>query len=167
MPSNQDVASKLREVFQLMQLAGENRFKAIAFDKAALTVDGMSDDINEYISNKNLIDIKGIGKSIAEDIYVYAETGKMPVLEAFREKIPPGLLKWTEISGLGPKNILKIHETFSITEIEELKVLIENGELAKLPGLGGKSAEKIKKSLEWMEKYNERCPLDEAQKNPR
>ena len=164
MPSNQDIASKLREVFQLMQLAGENRFKAIAFDKAALTVDGMSDDINEYINNKNLTDIKGIGKSIAEDIYVYADTGKMPVLEAFREKIPPGLLKWTEISGLGPKNILKIHETFGITEIEELKELINNGELAKLPGLGGKSAEKIQKSIEWMEKYDERCRLDEAQK---
>jgi DNA polymerase (family 10) len=164
MPSNQDIASKLREVFQLMQLAGENRFKAIAFDKAALTVDGMSDDINEYINNKNLTDIKGIGKSIAEDIYAYAETGKMPVLEAFREKIPPGLLKWTEISGLGPKNILKIHETFGITEIEELKELINNGELAKLPGLGGKSAEKIQKSIEWMEKYDERCRLDEAQK---
>lgn len=164
MPSNQDVASKLREVFQLMQLAGENRFKAIAFDKAALTVDGMSEDINEYINNKNLTDIKGIGKSIAEDIYAYAETGKMPVLEAFREKIPPGLLKWTEISGLGPKNILKIHETFGITEIEELKELINSGELAKLPGLGGKSAEKIQKSIEWMEKYDERCRLDEAQK---
>lgn len=164
MPSNQDVASKLREVYQLMQLAGENRFKAIAFDKAALTVDGMSDDINEYINNKNLTDIKGIGKSIAEDIYAYAETGKMPVLEAFREKIPPGLLKWTEISGLGPKNILKIHETFGITEIEELKELINSGELAKLPGLGGKSAEKIQKSIEWMEKYDERCRLDEAQK---
>lgn len=164
MPSNQDVASKLREVFQLMQLAGENRFKAIAFDKAALTVDGMSDDINEYISNKNLTDIKGIGKSIAEDIYAYADTEKMPVLEAFREKIPPGLLKWTEISGLGPKNILKIHKTFGITEINELKELIDNGELAKLPGLGGKSAEKIKKSIEWMEKYDERCRLDEAQK---
>ena len=164
MPSNQDIASKLREVFQLMQLAGENRFKAIAFDKAALTVNGMSDDINEYINTKNLTEIKGIGKSIAEDIYAYAETGKMPVLEAFREKIPPGLLKWTEISGLGPKNILKIHETFGITEIDELKELITNGELVKLPGLGGKSAEKIQKSIEWMEKYDERCRLDEAQK---
>jgi DNA polymerase (family 10) len=45
-----------------------------------------------------------------------------------------------------------------------LKELINNGELAKLPGLGGKSAEKIQKSIEWMEKYDERCRLDEAQK---
>lgn len=164
MPTNQDVAEQLNLVFQLMQLAGENRFKAIAFDKASQTVKGLSDDINEFIENKNLTDIKGIGKSIAEDIYAYAETGKMPVLEAFKEKVPLGLIKWLDISGLGPKNILKIHEQFGITEIEELKELIENGELAKLPGLGGKSSEKIAKSIEWMEKFDERCRLDEATK---
>ena len=83
-------------------------------------------------------------------------------MEAFKEKVPVGLLKWLEISGLGPKNILKIHKEFGITEISELKELIENGELAKLSGLGGKSAEKIKKSIEWMEKFDERCRLDEA-----
>ncbi|WP_018128511.1 DNA polymerase/3'-5' exonuclease PolX [Balneola vulgaris] len=162
MPTNRDVAAKLREVFQLMQLAGENRFKAIAFDRAAQTVEGLNDDINTYIESKTITDIKGIGKSIAEDIYAYAETGTMPVLEAFQEKVPSGLIKWTEISGLGPKNILKIHKEFGITEVEELKQLIDSGELAKLPGLGGKSAEKIRKSIEWMEKFDERCRLDEA-----
>jgi DNA polymerase (family 10) len=162
MPTNLDVADKLNLVFQLMQLAGENRFKAIAFDKASQTIKGLSDHINTYIDNKNLTDIKGIGKSIAEDIYAYAETGSMPVLEAFQEKVPVGLIKWLDISGLGPKNILKIHQQFGITEISELKELIDSGELAKLPGLGGKSAEKIAKSIEWMEKFEERCKIDEA-----
>ena len=109
-----------------MQLAGENRFKAIAFDKASQTIKGLSDDINTYIENRTLTDIKGIGKSIADDIYAYAETGSMPVLEAFQEKVPLGLIKWLDISGLGPKNILKIHQQFGITEISELKELIEN-----------------------------------------
>ncbi len=162
MPTNQDVADQLNLVFQLMQLAGENRFKAIAFDKASQTISGLDEDINDYINNKNLIDIKGIGKSIAQDIYLFAETGTMPVLEALQEKVPVGLIKWLDISGLGPKNILKIHDQFGITEVEELKELIESGELAKLPGLGGKSAEKIAKSIEWMEKFDERCRLDEA-----
>jgi len=162
MPSNLDVAEKLNLVFQLMQLAGENRFKAIAFDKASQTIKGLSDDINTYIESRTLTDIKGIGKSIAEDIYAYADSGSMPVLEALQEKVPLGLIKWLDISGLGPKNILKIHQQFGITQISELKELIGNGELAKLPGLGGKSAVKIAKSIEWMEKFGERCKLDEA-----
>src|SRR5690554_1273113 len=162
MPSNQDVAEKLNLVFQLMQLAGENRFKAIAFDRASQTIVGLSNDIQTHIKNKTLTDIKGVGKSIAEDIYAYAETGEMPVLEAFKEKVPLGLLDWLNISGLGPKNILRIHDEFGITEIDELKAVIESGELAKLPGLGAKSVEKIQKSIEWKEKFDERCRLDEA-----
>jgi len=162
MPTNQDVADKLNLVFQLMQLAGENRFKAIAFDRASQTIRGLEDDINAYIQNENLTDIKGIGKSIAEDIYVYAKTDEMPVLEAFKEKVPVGLIQWLDISGLGPKNILKIHKEFGITEVDELKQLAESGELAKLSGLGGKSAQKILKSIEWMEQFSERCHLDEA-----
>lgn len=162
MPTNQDVADQLSLVFQLMQLAGENRFKAIAFDKASQTIQGLDDDINTYIQQKNLTDIKGIGKSIAEDIYSYAETGTMPVLESLQQKVPVGLIKWLDISGLGPKNILKIHKEFGITTVDELKAIIESGELAKLSGLGGKSAEKIAKSIEWMEKFDERCRLDQA-----
>ena len=103
MPTNLEIADKLNLVFQLMQLAGENRFKAIAFDKASLTIKGLSEDINTYIDNNTLTDIKGIGKSIAQDIYIYAETGTMPVLDALQEKVPIGLIKWLDISGLGPK----------------------------------------------------------------
>jgi DNA polymerase (family 10) len=162
MPTNQEISSLLKQVFQLMQLAGENRFKAIAFDKASTVINDLDDDINEYIAQKNLTEIKGVGKSIAEDIYCYAETGEMPVLEAFKEKVPPGLIKWLDISGLGPKNILKIYKKFGITEVEELKALIDDGSIAELEGLGAKSAEKIRRSIEWMEQFGERARLDQA-----
>ena len=55
--TNQDIAAKLREVSQLMQLAGENRFKVIAFDKAAQTIEGLQDNIQNYISDKNLSEV--------------------------------------------------------------------------------------------------------------
>lgn len=119
--TNDEIASKLREVSQLMQLAGENRFKVIAFDRAAQTIEGLQENIDDYIQEKNLTDIKGVGKSIAEDIYALAETGKMPVLEAFKEKVPEGLVEWLNISGLGPKNAYKIHNELGISTIEELK----------------------------------------------
>lgn len=160
--TNDEIASKLREVSQLMQLAGENRFKVIAFDRAAQTIEGLQDNIQDYIDNKTLTDIKGVGKSIADDLYALNETGEMPVLEAFKEKVPEGLVEWLNISGLGPKNAYKIHNELGISTIEELKEKIEDGSVAGLSGLGKKSAEKIMKSIEWMEKFDERCRLDEA-----
>jgi len=159
---NNDVAEQLREIYQLMQLAGENRFRAIAFDRAAQTIESLNEDISDYIENDNLTDIKGIGDSIAQDIKSYAETGKIDVLESLREKIPAGVIKWLNISGLGPKNIAKIHSQLGISELEELKEACQDGRVAELDGLGKKSAQKILDSIKWMEKFDDRCRLDEA-----
>ncbi|MEX0845607.1 MAG: DNA polymerase/3'-5' exonuclease PolX [Balneolaceae bacterium] len=161
--TNDQIADLLREVSQLMQLAGENRFKVIAFDKAAQAIEGLGDDINDYIKEKKLTNIKGIGKSIAEDIYALDESGKMPVLEAFKEKVPEGLIDWLGISGLGPKNAYKIHKELGISTLDELKEKLADGSVASLSGLGQKSAEKIQKSIKWMEKFDERCRLDQAE----
>ncbi len=163
--TNQDVAEKLREVFNLMQLAGENRFRAIAFDRAAQTIEGLNEDILTHIDNDTLTDIKGIGKSIAEDIKAFHKTGTMPVLESLKEKVPAGLIEWLNISGLGPKNIAKIHQELGITEIKELKEACQSGAVAQLPGLGQKSAEKILKSIEYLETFGERARLDQALEN--
>ncbi len=160
--TNSFVAEKLEEIATLMRLAGENDFKAIAFDRAARTIEGLQEDINEIIEQKGLTDIKGIGKSIANDLYALAETGEVPVLTDLKKKVPEGLIKWLGISGLGPKKIYKIHKELGITEIDELKEKCEDGSVAKLSGMGAKSAEKILKSIEWMEQFSERCLLDEA-----
>ncbi|WP_069132273.1 DNA polymerase/3'-5' exonuclease PolX [Rhodohalobacter halophilus] len=160
--TNQEVAEKLREIYNLMQLAGENRFRAIAFDRAAQTIEGLNDEIAKHIEDGTLTDIKGIGKSIAEDIQAYAETGTMPVLEDLKERVPKGLIEWLNISGLGPKNIVKIHQKLGITEITELKEACQSGAVADLPGLGQKSADKIIKSIEYLEKFGERARLDQA-----
>ncbi|TVR15168.1 MAG: DNA polymerase/3'-5' exonuclease PolX [Balneolaceae bacterium] len=160
--TNQDVAEKLREVYNLMQLAGENRFRAIAFDRAAQTIEGLNEEITKHIEDGTLTDINGIGKSIAEDIKAFQETGTMPVLESLKERVPKGLIEWLNISGLGPKNIAKIHKELGITEITELKEACQSGAVAELPGLGQKSADKIIKSIEYLEKFGERARLDQA-----
>jgi DNA polymerase (family X) len=162
MPTNQEIAEKLREIYNLMLLAGENRFRAIAFDRAAQTIEGLNEPVLDYVEQKNLTDLKGIGKSIAEDIYNYVENGTIPVLEELKKRVPAGLISWLNISGLGPKNIVKIHKELGITEMEELKTACEDGRIAGLPGLGEKSAQKIKKSIEWLHQFDERCLLSEA-----
>ncbi|WP_372635091.1 DNA polymerase/3'-5' exonuclease PolX [Fodinibius sp.] len=160
--TNDEIAARLREIYQLMQLAGENRFRAIAFDRAAQTIESLDEDINNYIKSGNLTDIKGIGSSIAGDIRSYAETGTIEVLENLRSQIPAGVIKWLDISGLGPKNIAKIHQELGISELEELKEACEDGRVASLDGLGQKSAQKILTSIQWMQQFDKRCRLDQA-----
>src|SRR5690625_6185732 len=66
------------------------------------------------------------------------------------------------MNGLGPKSIVKIHQALGITEIPELKEACQSGAIADLPGFGKKSAERILKSIEYLEKFGERIRLDQA-----
>ncbi len=157
-----EIVALLEEIGTLMRLAGENDFRAMAFDRAARTLENLDDDINKYIEEQTLTDLKGIGKSIASDVYAYAETGSVPVLVKLRKQVPDGLIAWLGISGMGPKKIYKIHKELGITEIAELKEKCKDGSVAALSGMGEKSAEKILKSVAWMEEFSERCRIDEA-----
>lgn len=159
--SNQTIAEQLEQVATLLRLAGENEFKAIAFDKAARTIESLASPLRS-MQGEALTNIPGIGKSIANEIETLLRTGEMPALASLQQTIPPGLIEWLEVSGLGPKNSAKIHKALRITELSELKQACLDGRVAQLPGLGTKSAEKILKSIEWMEQFSLRCRLDEA-----
>ena len=160
--TNRDVADALRHVYQLMQLAGENRFRAIAFDRAAQSVDGLERPVTALLAEGSLTAVKGIGKSIAEDIRQFVEEGQMRVAEDLRARIPEGVMSWLNISGLGPKNIVKIHKELGVDTLSGLKEACADGRVAGLSGLGVKSAEKILKSIEFLEMYGERSHLDVA-----
>jgi DNA polymerase (family X) len=161
--SNKAAAQALEEVATLMRIAGENDFKAIAFDKAARTIESLDEPLSSIIDEGRIMSVPGIGKSIAADLIAFKETGALPILTSLRASIPEGLIQWLEISGLGPKNIAKIHKALGITTVEELKHACLDGTIAALPGLGEKSAAKILKSIEWMVQFSARCRLNEAE----
>jgi len=161
--TNKSIAEFLETIGTYMRLAGENEFRAIAFDKAARTVETMNESINDFIQAGTLTTIKGIGQSIANDITAFAQTGTAPVMDSMKEKVPAGLIEWLNISGLGPKKIYKIYSALDITTIDELKAACEDGRVASLAGMGAKSAEKILKSISWMLQFSDRCRLDEAE----
>lgn len=162
MSQKQNVIDVLREIHLMMQLAGENRFRAIAFDRAARTLESMSEPFDELVRENRLTDLKGIGKSIAEDIHQFLESGEIPVLKDLRNRVPESLMEWLDISGLGPKNIVKIHRELEIAELEELLEACRDGRVASLAGLGKKSADRIADSIEWLKQNRSRTHLSEA-----
>ena len=160
--TNKDIAARLEEMGTLLRLAGANEFKAIAFDKAARTVESMDTPVYERVDDGTLTSIPGIGASIAADIREYVQTGGIRALIDLKAGIPGGLIRWLDISGLGPKKIRKIYEALGITEMSDLKAACADGRVASLDGMGTKSADKILKSIDWMERFADRCHIDEA-----
>jgi len=158
---NKEIVSLLNETATYLRLTGANDFKAMAYDKAARTIEGM-EDFDTLLANQELDGIKGIGKSLTASLYEYADSGSFTKLEELRAEVPTELIKWLDISGLGPKKIYKIHKELEITTLEELQAHCEDGSVAALSGMGKKTAENIIKSIEWMQTYDARCRLDIA-----
>lgn len=156
------IAAMLEEIALLKRILGEVEFKAAAFDRAARAIERM-EDFDKRCHDRTLSEAEGLGLSTAKTVYDFLNTGRSPLLEEMRAALPPGLLQWINIPGLGPKKIRKIHTELKISTVEELAGACADGRVAALAGFGDKSAAKILKSIEWIQANSARCRVDEAE----
>ncbi len=147
---NKEVAEKFYELAKMAELANDNPFKIKAYTEAARRIENLPYPIEEIAREGKLLEIKGIGKSIAEKIEQYLKTGKIEKLEELKKKIPPSLLEIEKIPGMGAKKAKALYEKLGIKTVEELKEAAEKGMIRNLPGFGEKTEKKILEGLKFM-----------------
>lgn len=139
---NVQVSRILSEIGTFLELLGENMFKVRAYENAARAVDTCAGRIAD-MDEKQLQEIPGIGKAIAEKIHEYCATGRSQYYEDLKAKIPAGLVEMLRIPGLGPKRVRVLHEKLNIDTMAQLEESCRQGRLAALDGFGEKSQAKI------------------------
>ena len=149
MSRNREVARVLSELALLTELdeGSPQAFRVRAYDNAARTVDGLATDV-ESMSQAQLVAAKGIGKSTAQKIIEYLETGQIAKLETLRSRFPPEYVELTRIPGLGPKRVAMLHEELGIGSVADLRAAIEQEALRDLAGFGPKSEAKLIQAIE-------------------
>jgi DNA polymerase (family X) len=151
-----EVAAILEEIGILLELKGENPFKTRAYSNAARTVSGLTDDLRELVESGKIVDIKGIGKALAEKITTLVKTGKLPYYEELKSEFPPTIFELLNIPGLGPKKIKKLYDTLGISSLVELEYACHENRLVDLEGFGSKTQENILKGIDAKKKYGEK-----------
>ena len=139
----EQIAQIFAEIALLLDLKGENPFKARAYVNAARALEGMSEPLDKIIAGNRLAEVTGIGESIAKKICELVETGSLRYYEELKAATPPGLLQMLKVPGLGPKKIKALHDELGIKTIEELEAACIQGRVAKLKGFGEKTANNI------------------------
>lgn len=137
------VAQILRDIAGLLELRGENPFKARAYEKAARAIESTPEDLGELVASGAHKKLPGIGKAIAEKLEEMASTGRCAYYEELRASLPPTLIELMAIPGLGTKKILLLHEQLGIATMEALEAAIRDGRVATLTGFGEKTGAKI------------------------
>lgn len=139
---NRQISELLSDIGVFLELLGENTFKIRAYENASRAVDGYSGRISE-LDEKQLMEIPGIGKAIAEKISIFATTGALPYFDELKSKIPAGLVEMLRIPSLGPKRAKLLFEKLNIDSIDALGRACEENRLMTLDGFGEKSQTKI------------------------
>ena len=162
---NLDVARVLYEIADLLEMKGEDRFRPIAYRRAAREIEAMPDDVEDRWREggiPRLRQIPGVGEAIAEKIDQYLRSGTVDALVDLKQEFPPGLVDVMKIPGVGPKTASVLWQKLGITGIDDLKRAAEHGQLRRLKGFGEKSEEKILRGIKLVSEQGKRTPLATA-----
>ena len=146
---SRSAAHVLSQIGALLQVKGDQKFKARAYAGAARSLIALdTDDLAPLLRSGELADTPGIGPATLSVVRELVETGESSYLNQLREGIPEGLLDLMRIPGLNTARIQLIHDTLGVETVEDLERVAQNGQLAELPKFGKKTAEKILKGIE-------------------
>lgn len=143
-----DVINALEEIARLLELQGANPFKIRAYTNGARTLNSLDEEFATVVAEERLGDLKGFGDALVQKITELVETGSLEYLENLRAEFPPGLLDLLKLGGVGPKKVKLFYDELQVTSIDDLEAACADGRVAKLPGCGEKTAQKILVSIE-------------------
>jgi DNA polymerase (family X) len=158
---NEEVAELFQEYADLISISGGDPYKARAYEKAARSVGGYARDI-DGLDLKGLSAIPNVGKSTAEKIQEYLQTGSIAALDELRSVVPDGVRSLLSIPTLGPKKALVIHEELKVASMEELLDALHDHRIRDLRGFGPKTEENILRGIQEMQRAGTRVQVGAA-----
>jgi DNA polymerase (family 10) len=151
LPPNADVADQFDLLADLLELEGAESFRVLAYRRAATRMRETSGSVAQLALDGRAKELQGIGKTIEEKIVQIVEEGEIEALTKRKGSVPPDVVRFMRLPGLGPKTAARIWRELGISTIDELKAAAESERLRTLTGLGAKSEEKILKALAFQE----------------
>lgn len=161
MSANAAVAQRLDEMAGMLELLGEDSFRASAHARAARAIIEFPDDVSAC-DRSRLLAIPGIGARMADKITEFCTTGRLTEYDELRGKVPAGLLGLLSIQGLGARTLRVLWQQGGVTDLASLERIINDGTILGLPRMGAKSVEKLRQAIAFAKSGTPRLWLGRA-----
>lgn len=138
-----DAAHLLERFALLLELSGENPFKARAYSVAANVLATLDLPLDEAITSGAILSARGIGEGIRASLEELVRTGTISYLVTLERQIPPGVLQLTELRGVGAKKARQLWLDCGITSIEQLEQACREHRLASCKGFTQKTEQAL------------------------
>lgn len=142
---NQELAKIFYDIANYLEME-EVAFKPYAYQKVAITLESLEEDIEEVYKQgglKALERIPGVGKNIARKIEEYLKTGRIKYYEKLKKKTPINLEEIIAVEGMGPRKAKILYQKLGIRNLKDLEKAAKVHKIAPLFGFG----EKIEKNI--------------------
>jgi DNA polymerase (family 10) len=159
---NFEIARLFYEMVALLEVKNESRFRMRAYQRAAQTLESLTEDVAAVAARGQLTTLPGFGPELAARIDEYLATGRLLRLEALRADLPPAFLSLLEIRGLGPKTARFLWDRLGVDSIERLEQVCRSGEIRALPGVREKTCANILQGIAAWRAGRSRTPLVRA-----
>jgi DNA polymerase (family 10) len=147
LPRNADVADQLELLADLLEIEGEAAFRVLAYRRAATRVRETGGPVAQLALDGKAKELPGIGATIQDKIVQIVDKGEIEALTRRRKTIPPEVVDFLQIPGLGPKTVRKIWQELGVTTLADLKAAARAQRLRTLPGLGARLEENVLKAV--------------------
>jgi DNA polymerase (family 10) len=148
---NESIARRFYRLAALMEIRGDDPFRLRSYRNAAEAIETWPTPLKQIAKDEGIAglqSIPGVGKAIAGKIVEMFERGTFDAWERITAETPETVLDLLELPGVGPKTAAMLHQKFKVSSLKELKKFVAGGGLDMVDGIGPKTAERIKESLE-------------------
>jgi len=160
---NVEIAERLSEVADLLEIQEANPFRVRAYRNAVRTIEGLTRSLAEMVEEgEDLTELSGIGEDISGYITEMVETGEFQLLRDLHDEVPPTVADLLDLEGIGPKKAKKLWEELDIETVDDLEDALDGGRVVELEGFGQKTAEKLRQAIEDFREHRERFRLGDA-----
>jgi len=160
--TNGDLARIFHEIGDMLEVKGELVFKTVAYHRAADTIGRSPVDLVAAYRSGGRPKVPGVGQAISDMIAELVTTGSMRFYDKLRAEVPPTLVEFLQIPGLGPKTVRLIYEELGIETLEDLRQAAEAGTLSGLKGLSAKTEKLIIDGIAALESRPRRLLINRA-----
>ncbi|NLA58750.1 MAG: DNA polymerase/3'-5' exonuclease PolX [Firmicutes bacterium] len=160
--NNLALARAFFEIADLMELNGENPFRANAYRRAARAIEMLPEDVGEVFERGEIQTVPGIGAALAEKIGEWLDTREVKYLNELRQKVPPGVVEMTKIAGVGPKMARRFYAELGIASIDELERACRKRQIRTLRGMGARTEWNIIRGIQALRERGHQIPLGVA-----
>jgi DNA polymerase (family 10) len=156
------VSDVLLEIGILLELKGENPFKARAYANAARALENLQESLQKVVAENRLGELKGIGEALQLKICELVTTGRCVYHDELKGSFPEGIFKLLQLPSLGPKKVRALYEKLKVCCIEDLEKACREGKVADLDGFGEKTQAKILEGIAFKASFASKHHLSTA-----